>query len=218
MSLDLFCLLLMEESVRMKVWSRSLLPFCPNQGSWAFWHHSAHPRRCRRSWSRFFWRGGSCSGPFWWDGRCSRCSWRDGRIRSRTRRSWGLEGLHPVHDRLVGCDGGSVSPSVGSAGFCAGASLQSADRGGGGRRGYSWGRPVHQVVFHLQIKTTVRKGCRTTLVVTCCSFLAVVLFPSFSFLFSFSSALAGAALNSFFATLAFSFFGSSLCFLGGVGK
>ena len=56
------------------------------------------------------------------------------------------------------------------------------------------------------------------LLVTCCSFLAVVLFPSFSFFFSFSSALAGAALNSFFATLAFSFFGSSLCFLGGVGR
>ena len=61
------------------------------------------------------------------------------------------------------------------------------------------------------------------MLITCCSFLAgfpVVLFPSFSFfLFSFNSALAGAALNSFFATnLPFSFFDSSLSFLGSVGR
>ena len=59
---------------------------------------------------------------------------------------------------------------------------------------------------------------RTMLLVTCCSFFPVVLFPSFSFFFSFCSALAGAALNSFLATLVFSFFDSSLCFLGGVGR
>jgi len=116
----LFCLLLVEESVRMKVWSRSLLPFCPNQGSWAFWKH---PRRCGPTCFGLFWRGGSCSRSFGWDGRCSWSSWRDGGIRSRTRRSWCLQGLHPMHNRLVGCDGGTVSPSVGSAGFCAGASL-----------------------------------------------------------------------------------------------
>jgi len=54
-----------------------------------------------------------------------------------------------VHDRLVGCDRGSVSSSVGSARFCTGASSQSADWGGGGGRDDSWGGPVHQVVFHL---------------------------------------------------------------------
>ena len=61
-----------------------------------------------------------------------------------------------MHDWLVGCDGGSVSPSVRSAGFCAGAGFQSADGRGGGWRGYGWGGAVHQVVFNLQIKTWVR--------------------------------------------------------------
>ena len=55
-----------------------------------------------------------------------------------------------MHDRFVGCDGRSVSSSVGGAGFCAGAPSQGADGGGGGGRYNSWGGPVHQVVFHLQ--------------------------------------------------------------------
>ena len=124
-----------------------------------------------------------------------------------------------MHDGLVGCDRGSVPPSVGSAGFCAGAPSQSADWGGGGGGHHSWGGPVHQVVFHLQVKDrgefNPKEGWPE---VTCCSFFPIVLFPSFSFFFSFCSALAGAALNSFLATLVFSFFDSSLCFLGGVGR
>ena len=58
---------------------------------------------------------------------------------------------------------------------------------------------------------------QTMLLVTCCSFFPVVLFPSFSFFFSFCSVLAGAAKNSFLV-LVFSFFESSLCFRGGVGR
>jgi len=61
-----------------------------------------------------------------------------------------------VHDGLVGCDRGSVSPSVGSAGFCAGAPSQSADWGGGGGGHHSWGGPVHQVVFHLLLLLSSR--------------------------------------------------------------
>jgi hypothetical protein len=62
---------------------------------------------------------------------------------------------------------------------------------------------------------TAGEGRYTRLYSTCCSFFPLVLFP---FTFSFCSALAGAALNSFLATLTFSFFDSSLCFRGGVGR